>query len=317
MIGTVVGAWKIEERLGEGGMGTVYAARHTTMGRRGAVKVLKAEMTRQPETVQRFFNEARAAAAIESPGIVDVFDMGQTADGTAYLVMELLEGESLAQRLRRTRGMAAETAARLARQIAGALAAAHERGIVHRDLKPDNIFLVPDAETTAGERVKLLDFGIAKLHGELAADAPVTHTGALFGTPVYMSPEQCKGGVAVDHRADLYALGCILYQMLCGRVPFLAAGLGELLSMHMFEKPAPPRSLVPSVPDVLEGITLCLLEKEPERRFASARAVGNALDAALGRPLAAIDVGMATDPTIAGGDALRPVPTTLGGASVV
>ncbi|KAB2899443.1 MAG: serine/threonine protein kinase, partial [Kofleriaceae bacterium] len=259
MIGTVVGAWKIEERLGEGGMGTVYAARHTTMGRRGAVKVLKAEMTRQPETVQRFFNEARAAAAIESPGIVDVFDMGQTADGTAYLVMELLEGESLAQRLRRTRGMAAETAARLARQIAGALAAAHERGIVHRDLKPDNIFLVPDAETTAGERVKLLDFGIAKLHGELAADAPVTHTGALFGTPVYMSPEQCKGGVAVDHRADLYALGCILYQMLCGRVPFLAAGLGELLSMHMFEKPAPPRSLVPSVPDVLEGITLCLL----------------------------------------------------------
>jgi serine/threonine-protein kinase len=338
VIGSVVGSWKIEERLGEGGMGTVYAARHTVMGRRGAVKVLKGEMAKQTDTVQRFFNEARAAAAIENPGIVDVFDMGQTPDGTAYLVMELLDGESLAARLRRTRAMAPETAARLARQIAAALAAAHERGIVHRDLKPDNIFLVPDPETTAGERVKLLDFGIAKLHGELAADAPVTHTGALFGTPVYMSPEQCKGGVAVDHRADLYALGCILYQMLCGRVPFLAAGLGELLSMHMFEKPVPPRAAVASVPEALEGITLCLLEKDPAQRFASARAVCNALDGALGKPLSSTspgasqaqampvwtggptmptggDAALPTDPTIAASQEVRPIPTTLGGAA--
>jgi tRNA A-37 threonylcarbamoyl transferase component Bud32/tetratricopeptide (TPR) repeat protein/uncharacterized membrane protein YgcG len=353
VIGTVVGAWKIEDRLGEGGMGTVYAARHIVMGRRGAVKVLKGEMTKQPDTVQRFFNEARAAAAIESPGIVDVFDMGQTPDGTAYLVMELLEGESLAARLRRTGAQPAETAARLARQIAGALTAAHERGIVHRDLKPDNIFLVPDPETTAGERVKLLDFGIAKLHGELAADAPVTQTGALFGTPVYMAPEQCRGGVAVDHRADLYALGIILYQMLVGRVPFLASGLGELLSMHMFDRPAPPRSIVPSVPESIEGITLCLLEKEPIKRFATARAVCNALDAALGRPLGSTapgapgapgasqavamaafstggptepslgprtDPALPTDPTIAAptgshGESYRPVPTTLGGAA--
>ncbi len=330
MIGTIVGAWRIEARIGEGGMGTVYSARHTVMGRRGAVKVLRSEMTRQPEVVQRFFNEARAAGAIASAGIVDVFDMGQTADGTAYLVMELLEGEALSARLRRDGPMAAETATRVARQIASALGAAHERGIVHRDLKPDNIFLVPDQETTTGERVKLLDFGIAKLHGELAADAPVTRTGALFGTPVYMAPEQCRGGVEVDHRADLYALGCILYEMLCGRVPFRAAGLGELLSAHMFEAPVPPRALMPTIPESLEQIVLCLLAKDPAHRFGSAWAAVNALDAVLGRPVSASAIGTATSGTASAGVAAafatgatvattdpdaRPPPTTLSAAT--
>ncbi|MCB9564683.1 MAG: serine/threonine protein kinase [Kofleriaceae bacterium] len=327
MIGETLGSYRIERRLGEGGMGTVYLAHHQVIGRRAAVKVLRAEHSARGDMTQRFFNEARAAAAIDHGGIVDVYDVGTTADGRAYLVMELLEGESLAARMSRLGALPGDDAVRIARQIAGALAAAHDRGIVHRDLKPDNVFLVPDPETTSGERVKLLDFGIAKLHGDLAADAPITRTGAIFGTPVYMAPEQCRGAEAVDHRADLYALGCILYHMVCGRPPFRGAGLGDLLSQHMHTPPTPPRALAPAISEGLEAIILCLLAKDPAHRFGAARAVINALDggsvtsatgahggaaagdAALARTEASIEPpssGAATDPMAR---------STLGGAA--
>ncbi len=297
MLGETIGPWVIERRLGEGGMGTVYVARHQVMGRRAAVKVLRAEHGAKPEMVQRFVNEARAAAAIEHPGIVDVIDVGARDDGSAYLVMELLDGESLAQRLKTRGRLPVDTAVRLTRQIAAALAAAHARGIVHRDLKPDNVFVVPDPETTAGERVKLLDFGIAKLHGELAADAPTTQTGQIFGTPLYMSPEQCRGGVTIDHRADLYALGCMLYEMVTGRPPFRAAGLGDLLSKHMMEAPVPPRQHTPDLPAAIEDVILRLLAKDPAERFRSSNEVIAALE---GRGL---DDDEAADPgasTVAG-----------------
>ncbi len=332
MIGRTLGSYTIERRLGAGGMGTVYQARHQVIGRRAAVKLLNPEHARNADTVQRFFNEARAAAAIEHPGIVDVLDVGTGPDGEAYLVMELLDGESMADRLVRAGALPAATVVRLLRQIAAALAAAHERGIVHRDLKPDNIFLVPDPETTSGERIKLLDFGIAKLHGALAADAPITTTGAVFGTPIYMSPEQCRGAEAVDHRADLYALGCIGFHAVCGEPPFRAAGLGDLLAKHMFEPPRAPRTLIASVPESLEAILLRLLAKAPAERFASAHALIAALDggpvAAAHRPSAELatalpgqplDVALAAtaatlDPPPAGAAAGHP-PSTLSGAA--
>ena len=212
MIGQTLGAYTIERELGRGGMGAVYLAVHAMLGRKAAVKLLRPELSRDPSTVQRFFTEARAASAIKHPSIVEIYDFGVAPDGAAYIVMELLDGESLATRLARLGRLPVATALVFARQIATALAAAHRAGIVHRDLKPDNAFLVADPEVAGGERVKLLDFGIAKLTG----DGGVAHTttGAIMGTPHYMSPEQCEGSRAVDHRADLYSLGCMLFQMI-------------------------------------------------------------------------------------------------------
>jgi eukaryotic-like serine/threonine-protein kinase len=209
--GGVFGQYRVTDVLGEGGMGVVYAAEHMLLGRPAAVKLLLPELSRKQEIVQRFFNEARAATAIRHPGIVEIYDFGWTTDGAGFIVMELLEGETL--RTRRKKGrMPWPAALAVTRQIAGALGAAHAKGIVHRDLKPDNVFLVPDPEVPGGERIKLLDFGIAKL-----ADSPAgqhkTRTGAVIGTPTYMAPEQCRG-VEVDARPDLYALGCILVRAL-------------------------------------------------------------------------------------------------------
>src|SRR5689334_4401433 len=187
MKGSVIGQYRVTGVLGEGGMGVVYAAEHTLLGRPAALKLLLPELSSKQDIVQRFFNEARAATAIRHPGIVEIYDFGWTNEGAAYIVMELLQGETL--RARRARGpMPWSAALAITRQIAGALGAAHAKGIVHRDLKPDNIFLVPDPEVPGGERIKLLDFGIAKLAGQ-AVGQHMTRTGAVIGTPTYMAPE--------------------------------------------------------------------------------------------------------------------------------
>src|SRR5256885_5201957 len=193
-------------------MGAVYMARHPLIDRRVAVKVLRPEYAQDRTLVQRVFNEARAANAIRHPNIIEVHDVGLLPDGLPYLMMELLEGEPLARRIARLGRMSVSEAMEVARQAASALAAAHAKGIVHRDLKPDNIFLaVNPGEPT---RVKVLDFGIAKLRREMSAASYETGAGAILGTPPYMSPEQCRGVSAnVDHRADVYALGIILYEM--------------------------------------------------------------------------------------------------------
>jgi serine/threonine-protein kinase len=266
--GELVGNYRITGKLGEGGMGAVYAAEHAILGRRAAIKVLRAELSHRQDLVTRFFNEARAATAVKHPGIVEIYDFGYHADGSAFIVMEHLEGESLSARMRR--GALDEVRAiSMARQVARALGAAHAKGIVHRDLKPDNVFVVPDPDVAEGERTKILDFGIAKLTATDGLASSMTSTGMVMGTPTYMAPEQCKGAGRVDHRADLYALGCILFEMVCGRPPFVAEGAGELMAQHIFGEVPRPSSLRP-VSAPLEHALLRALAKEPDERFASA-----------------------------------------------
>jgi serine/threonine protein kinase len=270
MINQTVGNYRILELLGEGGMGAVYLAEHPGIGRKAAVKVLHPGMAQNEEVVTRFFNEARAANAIHHPGIVEIFDFGTLASGATYIIMEYLDGESLAARIRRSGRLRVGDAVELAAQTADVLGAAHEKGIVHRDLKPDNLFLVADPRRPGREMVKVLDFGIAKLNaGTTGSGSVKTRTGTVMGTPLYMSPEQCRGTKEVDHRADIYALGIILYEMLCGEPPFVSEGHGELIHMHIGTPPAPPRTHDPGIPEELERVVLTSLAKDPGQRFAT------------------------------------------------
>src|SRR5436190_14378062 len=249
-------------------MGVVYLAEHPGIGRRAAVKVLRPGLTDNAELTRRFFNEARAANAIRHPGIVEVFDCGTLPTGTSYIVMELLEGESLSARLQRVGRFNVVDARRIAAQTASALAAAHAAGIVHRDLKPDNLLLVPDDRDASAEVVKVLDFGIAKLGMDASRTSSVrTRTGSVMGTPTYMSPEQCRGTREIDHRADIYALGVILYEMVCGRPPFVSEGFGEMVHLHISAAPPPPRTIEPTIPEDLERLILACLAKEPDERI--------------------------------------------------
>ncbi len=264
MLGTTLGSYRIDRELGRGGMGAVYVGTHTALGRRSAIKVLLPEMSRDEGIVQRFFNEAKAASSIDHPGIIEIFDYGRSDDGSAYIVMELLDGESLADRLKKQPKLHPDAAISIARQVAGALAAAHAVSIVHRDLKPDNVFLVRDPELPGGERIKLLDFGIAKLAAD--RDAALTQTGALMGTPYYMSPEQCRGAKLVDARSDLYSLGCMLFQMLAGVVPFTGEGIGEIIAAHIHVEPPAIQRSAPLISDELAELIAKLLAKSPAER---------------------------------------------------
>jgi serine/threonine protein kinase len=271
VIGKHLNNYEVVSLLGEGGMGTVYLALHPIMGRKAAVKVLKAELARDESLVVRFFNEARAANAIRHPNIIDIIDVGMLPeDNLPYMLMEFLEGESLSTRLDRVRPLPVDTAVEVAFQTASALAAAHSKGIVHRDLKPDNLFLVPDEMVGSGERVKVLDFGIAKLRDDMRGSSMKTRTGAIMGTAVYMSPEQCQGLIEkVDHRTDIYALGIILYEMLCGAPPFLSEGFGDIIIMHVMREPEPPQVKNPAIPDGVAAAILQALAKDPTDRFQS------------------------------------------------
>jgi len=247
-------------------MGAVYLAEHPQIGRRVAVKVLRPEMIREPQLLVRFLNEARAANAIRHPNIIEVLDSGTTPEGTPYLVMELLEGEVLSARIRRVTKLPLREAMEFSYQVASALAAAHDKGIVHRDLKPDNLFLVPYPSDPGREMIKVLDFGIAKLQTLPTGGGMQTRTGMLMGTPVYMSPEQCLGTRAVDHRSDIYALGIIMFEMLAGRPPFVSEGFGELVNMHLNVRPPSLRDLNGEVTAGVEGLIMKALEKSPEAR---------------------------------------------------
>ncbi len=264
MIGTTIGAYQILTKLGEGGMGTVYAAQHTLLGRQAAIKVLLPEMSVNQKIVNRFFNEARAVTSISDPGIVQVFDFGFHSDGSAFIVMELLIGESLEARLQRMKRLQAADAMRICRQVASSLASAHARGVIHRDLKPDNIFIVGDPAMTGGERTKILDFGIAKLSVDKGQNA--TSTDAILGTPVYMSPEQCRGAGEVDLRSDIYSLGCVLYRMLVGRPPFSGGGSGEVIACHLKETPKSAITLLPELDYEVDALVMRCLAKHPDDR---------------------------------------------------
>ncbi len=318
MIGQVIGNYRIVSELGKGGMGMVYRAEHTQLGRPAALKMLLPQLSSNPSIVQRFFNEARAASAIDHPGIVEVFDFGTHTDGAAYIVMALLKGESLEQRIKRGQMQAMEAAAIVA-QVLGALAAAHARGIVHRDLKPDNIFLVPNELMPGGIQVKLLDFGIAKLSGDGTLGSQ-TQTGVMMGTPAYMSPEQCMGKSDLDHRTDLYSIGCILYQLLTGRPPFLGdQGTGMMIAAHIRDVPADPRTLNPTIPERLAAIVMRLLEKEPVARFQSALETRDALAAigvsAVSRPPMPANPALGHAPTMASNPDGPVGPTTSSGSA--
>jgi len=272
VIGLRLNNYELVSVIGEGGMGAVYLARHTFTGRKAAVKLLHPQLAQDQVLVTRFMNEARATAAIGHPHIIDIIDVGFLPDGhTPYLMMELLQGESLAARLQREHPLPIHEAVEIACQTAFALSAAHAAEIVHRDLKPDNLFLVPDPSMRPLHmRVKVLDFGIAKLRGDLSSGSIKTRTGTIMGTPQYMSPEQCRGlAEHIDHRTDIYTLGIIIYEMVCGAPPFVSEGLGDMLVMHLSQEPVPPRTVNPDVPEALEATIMRSLAKDPNQRFAS------------------------------------------------
>lgn len=261
-LGRVIdGRYRVEAVLGEGGMGVVYQISHVTLGKRMALKVLRGEMARDTDVVQRFIQEAQSATQIGHPNIIDISDFGRLPDQSAYFVMEYLDGVSLTQMIARGGSVPAQRALHIVRQIASALEAAHERGIVHRDLKPDNIFILKRGSDT--DFVKVLDFGIAKVGG---AASKLTKTGMIFGTPHYMSPEQAAGH-PVDRRTDIYALGVIMYEMFAGRVPFEGDTFMGILSKHMFQEPVPPSQVRGASLGALEHVILKALAKKVEARY--------------------------------------------------
>lgn len=266
MIGSTIGDYQIVRLLGRGGMGAVYEVFQPKIGRRAALKTLLPELADEKEFVARFFNEARAVNAIGHPGIVQVSDLGETPDGGVYLVMELLEGETLSTRtVRAGRRLPQEHVLRIGWQIASTLHAAHGKGIVHRDIKPSNIMIVPDPAGPGGERVKVLDFGIAKLtEGDRASAG--TQTNTMLGTPYYMSPEQARGSGKVDDKTDVYSLGVILFEILAGKPLFDGEGTGELIMKHMSQPPPDLAEQAPGCPPELVRLVHRLLEKDRAAR---------------------------------------------------
>ena len=320
MIGERINNYQVRSILGEGGMGAVYLAEHPFMGRKAAIKVLRQELAEDRHLVERFMNEARAANAIHHPNIIDIIDVGLLPSGIPYLMMEFLEGESLAKRIDRDRRLPVADAVDVATQTASALQAAHGKGIVHRDLKPDKLFLVPDDGRPFGARVKVLDFGIAKLRGELSGSGAKTQTGSVMGTPPYMSPEQCRGITEeIDHRTDVYALGIILYEMLAGAPPFMSPGWGEVVLMHVTKQPPPPRAKNPEIPAELEAVILKALAKPSGERWQSMDELDAALRKSIGAPprgfVSGFKTGGGASPEGAPTSATVRTPTTLGSSS--
>jgi len=261
---TLSQTYTIVRVIGEGGMGRVYEARHTRIGsKRFAIKMLHPEFARQPEVISRFQREAEAAAAIHSPYVVDVYDIDRTSDGRPFIVGEYLDGKEFANYLDEIGKMAVGPAVRVVRQICKALASAHQKGVVHRDMKPENVFLTGGIDQPVA---KVIDFGISKL-GDTPGTA-LTKTGMIMGTPSYMAPEQARGE-RVDHRADIYAVGAILYCALTGQRPFDRDDPTSTLTAVLTQDPPRPRSLEPSIPEGLEMIIQRAMAKRPDDRYQS------------------------------------------------
>ncbi len=276
MIGTTVGRYRITAKLGEGGMGVVYRAQHEALDSPAVIKVLREHLSQDQRVTGRFANEAKAASRIRHPGIVRIMDIGHLESGSLYILMEFLDGQSLAARLKQEQQLPESTAVSFIRQAARALGATHRENIIHRDLKPDNLFLVPDPDVIGGERVKLLDFGIAKLLE--GGTGQRTQSDVIMGTPPYMSPEQCRSATEVDLRSDLYSLGVILFEMLCGRRPFRAVATHGYLTAHMTEAPPSVSEFNPAISPATAAVVAKLLAKDPDGRYPDTEVLIAALD---------------------------------------
>ncbi len=277
-----LGRYELRERIARGGMGEIWRAHHAGLDREVAVKIVRPDRASQPGASARFTREVRALVELKHPCTVRILDHGVTNDGLRYFAMELLEGETIDARLSGEQKLEPRRAAEIARDVARALDEAHLRGIIHRDVTPKNLFLVKLA--TGEEIVKVLDFGIAKDRGDAEASTLTAH-GQIIGTPTYMAPEQARG-TEVDARTDVYALGAVLFRMLCGRPPFEKGSQAETLQAHVWDAPPKP-SWIADVPPELETIVLRCLRKAPAERFATAGALADALEAFLRAPLAA------------------------------
>jgi serine/threonine-protein kinase len=290
LLGAVLGdAYQVLRVIGEGAMGRVYEARHTRLfSKHFAIKVLHGDLTRQPEVVGRFLREAEATSALHHPNIVGVLDVNRVPDGRPYIVAELLEGDQLGDYLERHGKLAWRDAIAICRPICRALMAAHDKDIVHRDIKPENVFLVGEASEPAARTVKVLDFGISRV-GDAAAS--ITKTGMVMGTPSYMPPEQARGA-RVDHRADIYAVGAILYEAVTGKRPFDDNDPIATLAAVLTQDPPRPCSFDPSLPPALELVIQKAMAKEPSERYQSMGELERALaafDAEAPQPSAADD----------------------------
>jgi serine/threonine-protein kinase len=285
MTGEMFGNYRIVLRLGSGAMGTVFLGEHERIARRAAIKVLAPEFAEDAEILRRFFDEARATSLIRHPAIVEVLDCGVHPDGRRpYIVMEYLQGETLAGTLERTGSVAWPQACATARQIAEGLGAAHRHRIIHRDVKPANLMLVTDSSApgaTAPAIVKVLDFGVAKLLCDTQSKA-LTHPGQLLGTPEYMAPEQCGGEGTIDERTDIYALGCVLFEMICGGPPFLCNKLSDIILAHRWRE-APSASSRAELPPALDRLITRMLSKRPADRPSDMASVAEVLRGLLER----------------------------------
>ncbi len=305
-VGEVLGRYCVTDVIGRGGMAVVYAGQHLVTGHPVAIKVLHPDHLTNPVMERRFINEARALAALHHPSIVALLDAGCTAEGRGYLVMELLDGESLAARLERGPLPLAHAVA-FGRQLASALAAAHEQSIVHRDLKPANILLCSDLDLVTGERAKLVDFGIAKRISN-ETPAPITASGIIVGTPEYMSPEQCRGDDEIDARSDIYCLGLVLHHMVTGEYPFaVGSATQEILAQHLYGQSAPASRVDPTVPAALSRIIARCMAKLPGKRYQRA----GELEADLAEVAALIGTHEVLSPTGEHEGATRPVAPVL------
>ncbi len=265
--------YQVQAHLGDGGMGTVYLAEHTTILKKFAVKVLSPELSVRPDHVDRFMREARSASMINHPNVVEITDFGVTPDGQPFFVMEYLQGKDLSQLISECGTLPWKRVRHIALQICHALQAAHDQGVIHRDMKPGNVVLVKRGNTP--EHVKVLDFGIAKVLGQEGDPKGLTQSGMVVGTPEYMSPEQ-GWGQSVDHRGDIYALGVIIFELLTGKIPFSGTTMMEILNRHMFEVPDVKH---PNIPDEVGAIILKAMQKDRALRFQSMNELAAAIEA--------------------------------------
>ena len=273
----LVGRYRLETMLGQGGMGTIWRAQHLVLNAPVAVKVIDRTVIPDEETLSRFMREAQSAAALRSPHVVQILDYG--IDGKVpFMAMELLEGENLAQRIKRVKRLTPADTARVLSHIGRAIARAHEAGIVHRDLKPENVFLVKNEDE---EIAKVLDFGVAKIERHALEEGTRTRTGSILGTPFYMSPEQAQGNRTVDSRTDLWAMGVIAFECLTGKRPFYSDGLGDLV-LAICVRDIPQPSSLASVPIGFDAWWNRAVARDPEKRFQTARELTDALREALG-----------------------------------